>query len=151
MYVRSAGVLLLATVLHATAQVWAQAEVPSWAKVSPEQVAAAKKLGVPVALENSVRMRFVLIPPGTFMMGSRDPAAEVARRCNMPNAQGGWFYDEHPRHEVTLTTAFYMATHEVTQACYQAVTNPSLSKLTPKNTSFRTKPKTPVTSNSMVK
>ena len=59
------------------------------------------------------------------MMGSRDPAAEVARRCNMPNAQGGWFYDEHPRYKVTLTTAFYMAIHEVTQGCYEAVVTPN--------------------------
>jgi len=94
----------------------------SWAKVSPEQVAAAKELGVPVALENSVGMRFVLVPAGTFMMGSRDSAAEVARRCAMPNAQAGWFSDEHPRHEVTLTGAFYMSTREVTQGCYEAIT-----------------------------
>ena len=101
---------------------------PSWAKVSPEQVAAAKKLGLPVAFENSVGMRFVLIPPGTFMMGSRDSAAEVARRCAMPNAQPGWFYDEHPRHKVTLTSAFYMGVHEVTQGAYRAVTNPKPRK-----------------------
>ncbi len=97
----------------------------AWAKVSPEQVAAAKELGVPVALENSLGMRFVLIPAGTFMMGSRDSAAEVARRCAMPNAQAGWFADEHPRHEVTLTGAFYMSIHEVTQGFYAAITNPT--------------------------
>ena len=67
----------------------------------------------------------VLIPAGKFMMGSRDSAAEVAGRCNMPNAQAGWFYDEHPRHEVTLSGAFYMSIHEVTQSCFEAVTNPN--------------------------
>jgi formylglycine-generating enzyme required for sulfatase activity len=46
----------------------------------------------------------------------------------MPNAQAGWFYDEHPRHKVTLTDAFYMAIHEVTQGCYEAVTNPEPGK-----------------------
>ncbi|KPK48348.1 MAG: hypothetical protein AMK72_07195 [Planctomycetes bacterium SM23_25] len=92
--------------------------------MSPQQVAAAKKLGVPVAFENSVGMRFVLIPPGTFLMGSRDSAAEVARRCAMPNAQAGWFYDEHPRHKVTLTRAFYMTVHEVTKASYRTVFPP---------------------------
>ena len=105
-----------------------EAETPSWAKVSPAQVAAAKTLGLPVAFENSIGMRFVLIPPGTFMMGSRDSAAEVARRCAMPNAQAGWFHDEHPRHKVTLTSAFYMAVHEVTQGAYEAVTNPKPGK-----------------------
>jgi len=126
MGVRSATAFFLVSTISLTvfARQLPGAEVPAWAKVSPEQAAAAKKLGVPVALENSVGMRFVLIPPGTFMMGSRDPAAEVARRCNMPNAQAGWFYDEHPRHEVTLTSAFYMSIHEVTQRCYETVITP---------------------------
>ncbi len=95
-----------------------------WAKVSPEQIATAKELGVPVGFENSVGMRFVLIPAGKFRMGSRDSALEVARRCKMPNAQAGWFHDEHPRHEVTLTEPFYMAIGEVSQEHYQAVTDP---------------------------
>ena len=124
MRVRSAAAMFLVATVAVAASVRAEPEVPPWAKVSPEQVAAAKKLGVPVAFENSVGMRFVLIPPGTFMMGSRDSAMEVARRCAMPNAQGGWFYDEHPRHKVTLTSAYYMATDEVTQGCYEAVTTP---------------------------
>ncbi|MHC4505427.1 MAG: formylglycine-generating enzyme family protein [Planctomycetota bacterium] len=132
MYVRSAAAFLLAATIFPTALARAEATTPPWAKVSPEQVAAAKKLGVPVAFENSVGMRFVLIPPGTFMMGSRDPAAEVARRCAMPNAQSGWFYDEHPRHKVTLTKAVYMAIHEVTQGCYEAVTGPKSAKDTKK-------------------
>ena len=127
MFVRSAAAFFLVATISATAFAQPQpgAEVPAWAKVSPEQVAAAKKLGVPVALENSVGMRFVLIPAGTFMMGSRDSAEEVARRCAMPNAQAGWFNDEHPRHEVTLTGAFYISIHEVTQGCYEAVANPN--------------------------
>ena len=125
MYVRNTATFFLVVTITATAFVRARAEVPSWAKVSPEQVAAAKKLGVPVAFENSVGMRFVLIPPGTFMMGSKESTAEVAAGCNMPNALAGWFYDEHPRHEVTLTAAFYMAIHETTQGCYcEAVPNP---------------------------
>jgi formylglycine-generating enzyme required for sulfatase activity len=112
--VRIAGIVLLAlvTVVQAEAQ-------PAWAKVSKEQVAEAKKLGVPVAFTNSIGMKFVLIPAGKFTMGSRDDAMDVARRCNMPNAQAGWFVDEHPRHEVTLTRAFYMAIHELTQSQYE--------------------------------
>jgi len=125
MYVRGVATMALVAAVSVTASVRAEPEVPSWAKVSAEQVAAAKKLGVPVAMENSVGMRFVLIPAGTFMMGSRDTAAEVARRCAMPNAQAGWFHDEHPRHKVTLSSAFYMSIHEVTQGCYEAVTNPA--------------------------
>ena len=142
MHVRSEAAFLLAATIFLTALVRAEAETPPWAKVSPEQVAAAKKLGVPVAFENSVGMRFVLIPPGTFMMGSRDSAAEVARRCAMPNAQSGWFCDEHPRHEVTLTNAVYIAIHEVTQGCYEAVTNPKPGKDTKKKKRDTKKKKT---------
>jgi formylglycine-generating enzyme required for sulfatase activity len=129
MYVRVAIAMVLVANFSLIPFLRAEADGAAWARVSPEQAAAVKKLGVPVAFENSVGMRFVLIPGGTFMMGSRDSAAEVARRCAMPNAQGGWFYDEHPRHQVKLTAAFYMAIDEVTQGCYQTVIHP-----TPKDT-----------------
>ena len=99
-------------------------QTPAVAKVSEAQIAEAKKLGVPVAFTNEIGMTFVLVPAGTFMMGSRDPAREVAQRCNMPHAQIGWFVDEVPRHEVTLT-AFYMSIHEVTQGQYAALMRPS--------------------------
>ena len=113
---RIAGIVLLSmvTAVHAEGK-------PAWAKVSKAQVAEANKLGVPVAFTNSIGMKFVLIPAGTFTMGSRDDAMDVARRCNMPNAQAGWFVDEHPVHEVTLTRAFYMAIHELTQSQYEAL------------------------------
>jgi len=114
----------LAAVLAVTALSRVAAQTPPWAKVSPAQVEAAQKLGVPVAFENSLGMRFVLIPAGKFLMGSRDTATEVASRCAMPNANAGWFADEHPRHEVTLGSAFYLAIHEVTQAAYEALTTP---------------------------
>ncbi len=121
---RSIAVCFLVAAISVMTFVRAEAEVPSWAKVSPEQVKAAEELGVPVAFENSLGMRFVLIPAGTFMMGSRDSATEVARRCAMPNAQAGWFSDEHPRHEVTLSGAFYLSIHEVTQGAYETVFPP---------------------------
>jgi len=50
-------------------------------------------------------MRFVLIPPGEFLMGS--PASEVSRRT-----------DER-YHLVRLTKAFYLAANEVTNAQYK--------------------------------
>jgi formylglycine-generating enzyme required for sulfatase activity len=57
---------------------------------------------------NSIGMEFVLIPSGTFMMGSRanDREAQV---------------DERPQHQVTISKPFYMAAHEVTQAQWEAV------------------------------
>src|SRR5262249_60736993 len=61
-------------------------------------------------LTNSIGMEFVLIPAGTFKMGSNtgDP-------------------DERPVHQVTISKAFYMGKYEVTQGQWQAVmsTKPS--------------------------
>lgn len=97
-----------------------RAKIP-WARVSIKQIATAKALGAPVAFENSVGMRFVLIPPGEFMMGSKITPDQVAKLSNRPDAQPKMFAGEHPRHKVTLTKAFYMSIHEVTQKYYNAV------------------------------
>ena len=93
----------------------AQEAVPAWAEVSKLQIEAAKRAGAPVAKEidlgGGVTMKFVLIPPGEFMMGSRESAATVARK-------GRWLREsaarELPRHRVRLTRGFYMAVHETT-------------------------------------
>lgn len=62
---------------------------------------------------NTLGMKFVFIPPGTFIMGS-------------PSNEPGRDSDEG-RHKVTLTRPFYMQTTEVTQGQWQAVMgeNPS--------------------------
>jgi len=87
-----------------------------WAKdlVSKEQHDAAAKYGIPVAFENSIGMRFVLIPPGEFMMGSNDGEEE-----------------ERPAHRVRITKPFYMGVTEVTQDQYKAMMgkNPSMFRL----------------------
>ena len=59
---------------------------------------------------------YVLIPAGTFMMGS--PESEP---CRYP--------DEGPQHEVTLTGSFWLKTTEVTQGEWEALmgNNPSQS------------------------
>ena len=80
---------------------------PEGAQFAPEQIAEAKKHGVPVTFENELGMRFVLIPAGTFRMGS--PEDEAGRNC----------YET--QHEVTLTRPFYMQTTEVTNAQYRAL------------------------------
>ncbi len=79
-------------------------DIPSWAKVAPEQIAEAKKHGVPVAFENDLGMRFVLIPAGTFLMGS--PEDEEGRD------------DDETQHEVTISKPFYMQITEVTNGQY---------------------------------
>ena len=61
-------------------------------------------------------MKFVWIPPGTFLMGS--PKEEKERR------------DNETQHKVTLSKGFYMGVHLVTQEQWQAVMdkNPSSFK-----------------------
>ena len=77
---------------------------------------------------NSIGMKLVYIPPGEFMMGSRDSATGVARKVR--NRDRKHFLDEHPQHRVEITRGFYMSTTEVTQAQYRAImrTNPSRRK-----------------------
>ena len=68
----------------------------------------------PETFTNSIGMTFVLIQPGTFMMGS--PLSEPERDDS-----------NEIQHEVTLTKAYYMQTTEITQAQWKAImgTNPS--------------------------
>ncbi len=55
------------------------------------------------------------------MMGAKQTPDQVAVNCAMGNAAPGWFIDEHPRHKVTLTKAFYMSIHEISNASYDAL------------------------------
>ena len=85
----------------------------AWVKVSTAQEAAAKKLGVPVALTNAVGMRFVLIPAGKFEMGSQDSVEEVHAKCIGVSVNPDWATDEHPVHKVKISRPFYMSIYEV--------------------------------------
>jgi len=69
--------------------------------------------GTPSTYTNSLGQTFVLLPAGTFTMGS--PSDEPGRS------------DDETQHQVTLTQPFYMQTTEVTQAQWEAVmgSNPS--------------------------
>jgi len=66
-----------------------------------------------VDLGGGVKMAFVLIPAGSFTMGSTeaDIKAVVAK---WPEAVAEWFADEKPAHKVTISRAFWMGKHEVT-------------------------------------
>jgi len=74
----------------------------------------AEYLGVPVEMTNSIGMKFVLIPPGEFKMGSRDSDRSTSS-------------NEKPQHKVRITRPFYLGGCEVTQAQYVRVmrSNPS--------------------------
>lgn len=93
------------------------------------QEAWAKHLGVPVEYTNSIGMKFVLIPPGEFTMGSSAAEIKVALKAAYPTATH-WhdcIRSEAPQHKVILTQPIYLGIHEVTQAEYEKVmgTNPS--------------------------
>ena len=67
-------------------------------------------LGLPVEWVNDLGMTFVLVPPGTFAMGT--PEDEPGHK--------GAEYAEGPRHEVTLTRPIYLGKHEVTVGQFRA-------------------------------
>ncbi|MDX6575359.1 MAG: hypothetical protein QOE96_1312 [Blastocatellia bacterium] len=68
---------------------------------------------LPRTRTNQTGIEFVLIPPGSFIMGSTNGEA-----------------NENPVHRVTISQAFYMGKYEVTQAQWQSVmgNNPSFFK-----------------------
>ena len=78
------------------------------------QEAWAKYIGVPVEYTNSIGMKFRLIPPGEFTMGtSSEEAAEIAS-----HVQEDWVkaavLSEVPARKVRIAEPFYLGTTEVT-------------------------------------
>ena len=92
----------------------------------------AKHLGVPVEHTNSIGMKFRLIPPGEFIMGSTPVEIEdaiAAIKAADPNDKYWQQFpkSEAPQRKVILTQPIYLGVHEVTQAQYAGVMgqNPS--------------------------
>ena len=96
---------------------------PAIAPFTPEeaqqhQAAWAEHLDVPVEIENSIGMKFRVIPPGEFLMGSSEE--ESQRLLEELTAKDLPVYEnkiprEVPQHRVVLTNAFAMGSHEVTR------------------------------------
>jgi formylglycine-generating enzyme required for sulfatase activity len=90
-------------------------------RVSPPErdMTPSTPVGLPEAdgqtWTNSMGMEFVLIPAGTFMMGSLESDYEADD-------------DEKPAHRVTISQPFFLGKYPVTQAQWEAVmgNNPSL-------------------------
>ena len=95
------------------------------------QAAWATHLGLPIEFENSLGMRFALIPPGEFDMGSTDAEVATLLEKAIATKQEDWYIErlptEAPKHRVRITKPLYLGLFEVTQAEYQRVvgTNPS--------------------------
>jgi len=112
--------ILLALVCLGT---WLWTLIPKWPFDADEakrrQVEASERLRLPVEkavdLGDGVVLELVLIPAGSFRMGS--PANEAGR----------WGDQEGPVHRVRITRPFYIGRHEVTQEVWEKVmgTNPS--------------------------
>lgn len=99
------------------------------AQARQHQEAWAKHLKIEVEYTNSLGMKFVLIPPGEFTMGSTPKEIEAALTEIDPNDKY-WrecVKSETPQHKVLLTQPFYLSVNEVTQADYEKVMelNPS--------------------------
>ncbi len=105
--------------------------------IAPFDAAQAKKyqeewaayLKVPVDYTNGLGMKFRLIPPGEFLMGSTPEEIEAALKDADPNDMR-WqecVKSEAPQHKVILTQPTYLGVNEVTQAEYEKVlgVNPS--------------------------
>ena len=111
----------------------AEAPPPATAPFNAEQAqqhqeAWAKYLDVPVEYTNSIGMKFRLIPPGEFTMGSTKEEIEEALKFEL--GDGRWqecMKSEAPQHKVILTQPIYLGVNEVTQAEYEKVmgVNPS--------------------------
>ena len=107
-------------------------------KAKEHQRAWADYLGVPVERTNSIGMKFVLIPPGEFDMGSPKELIEGELRL----LDGDAFFGDHipgegPQHRVRITKPYWLGVTDVTQEEYQRVMGSNPSK-------FQGDPKRPV-------
>jgi formylglycine-generating enzyme required for sulfatase activity len=110
-------VLLVSFPAHAEAP-----KYPLWdGKESITDYAARAKLAPTLTLDlgDGVKWEGVLIPAGSFMMGSPEGEAKTPQEAA-----------SEKQHKVTITQPFYMGKFELTQAQYQKVTgaNPSVEK-----------------------
>jgi len=111
----------------------ADAPAPAIAPFDAKQAKAyqdawATYLNVPPEYTNTLGMRFRLIPPGEFTMGSTPEEIETALQDSQSDAhRQGCVNSSGPQHNVTLTQPIYLGVHELTQNQYAAIMqiNPS--------------------------
>ena len=91
---------------------WKGSSETNQAGISSESQSTSQVRDLP-KITNSIGMKLVLIPKGTFMMGS--PESEERRR------------KDETQHQVTISKDYYLGATEVTQGQYEKVmgTNPS--------------------------
>lgn len=104
------------------------------AEAERHQAAWAEFLGKPVEYTNSIGMKFRLIPPGEFVMGSTPDDFALALAALPPVDRQRLtknIESETPQHTVILKSPIYLGIHEVTQRQYQAVTGSNPSSFAP--------------------
>jgi formylglycine-generating enzyme required for sulfatase activity len=74
-----------------------------------------------VEIADGAKMTFVLVPPGTFRMGSPSEEQDYVKKTYL-SGERSTELDDETLHVVTLTEPFYLAKTEVTQAQYKALT-----------------------------
>ena len=129
-----------------TSDVAAKSDWKGWAKDAPppaiapfnaeqakqHQEAWAKHLGVPVEYTNSIGMKFRLIPPGEFTMGSTPEEIEEGLKAADGNtAWRRYLRSEGSQHKVSLTQPIFLGVHEVTQRQYMQVMGMNPSEFAP--------------------
>ena len=116
--------------------------------IAPFDAAQARKhqqewadyLKLPLEYSNSIGMKFILIPPGEFMMGSTQEEIDEHLSQLYPTDPTLKHYQEvirseAPQHKVVLTKAVYLGVYEVTQKQYEQLMgqNPSFFAKTGEN------------------
>ena len=95
--------------------------------VEDTERAVKAEVSFPELYTNGIGMDFVLIPAGSFMMGSHISPEEVVRKYG---GEANLFKSEHPQHKVTISEPFYLHYLQAT-----AVTQGQWEKVIGKNPS----------------
>jgi formylglycine-generating enzyme required for sulfatase activity len=88
----------------------------------------ADYIDAPVEYEDPLGIRFRLIPPGIFLMGSNQK--EIDRSIAIAGDSGNWasrVFSEAPQHWVVITQPYYVSATEVSQSLFEDImsTNPA--------------------------
>jgi len=105
----------------------------SWPRAAARHRTASGRQDEPLppTSTNSIGMEFVLIPAGTFMMGT--PVDQLDAIAGADALYRDWIANEAPQHRVHISQPFYLGAYPVTQAQWEAVMgdNPSRFKENP--------------------
>jgi len=84
------------------------------------QEAWARHLRVPLEYANALGMKFRLVPPGEFEMGSTDEQIQTLLKPGLSPKQAQVLPGETPLHRVRILRPMYVGAHEVTVKAFRA-------------------------------